>query len=678
MKKKELRFRSNGEFHILMISDLHAGPKYNRQTKAGILALLKETEPDLVLLNGDVSVGGRMYEGEVCTQESLRAFLNDVMEDIEAAGIPWAHVYGNHDRESGLDLEKQQKVYEERPYCLSSSGPRDIHGVGNYVLPVLSHDGKSIAYNIWGMDSLSEYTDYQEAFGMPGCGFRLPNTFGDGASNASPVTDQVMWYYNTSLAMEKECGYKIPAIMYMHIPLLEMQLISRNRDACNFEGRKRERICSSELNSGLYMACLQRGDVKGIFFGHEHLNDFSGELFGVTMAYDGAIGYDMSTTDDMRGGREIILYENPEKKLKTRQIRLIELMGDRAIRNGSSAKMEQYSLLADKIVKSVLCPREECSGQMKEWDWSQGIVLFGIYQLFRGTRRPELLDFMLKWFDNHISKGLPEKNINTMCPLLTLNYLYEETGKENYLNLCKEWANYAIQQLPRTKEGGLQHLDHTGQLWMNTLYMSVLFLSRAGVLLRDDILIQEGIRQLLIHIKYLSDPVTGLFYHRWSFEGDQHLDAALTAEGNAWYIAGLVDYVEIVNLPKGVNDILLSTLQRQAEAFEKYQDAEGMWHMLVNQPETTGVDVSATAAISYGLLKATRKGMIESRYGLAGIRGLKAIEKRMNESGIQQEVSAHCLYGQIMALLLLGEASRNDNEILSCILEQQGETGYEI
>lgn len=682
--KKELRFRQNGEFHILMISDLHAGPKYNPQLKTGILALLKETEPDLVLINGDLSVS-RMYEGEVCTQEGLRSFLADVMEDIEAAGIPWAHVYGNHDRESGLELEKQQEVYEERPYCLSSRGPKEIHGVGNYVLPILSHDGEKIAYNIWGMDSLREYTDYQEAFGMPGCDFRLPNTFGDGSVNASPVTDQVLWYYNTSLAMEQEYGYKIPAVMYMHIPLLEMQLISRNRDACKFEGRKRETICSSEMNPGLFMACLQRGDVKGIFFGHEHLNDFSGELFGVTMAYDGALGYDMSTTDDMRGGREIILYEDPEKKLMTRQIRLVELMGDSALRIDKAARGGQYRSLGDKIVESIICPPEECKDYMREWDWSQGVALFGLYQLYRGTRRQELIDYMLKWFDDHISEGLPEKNINTMCPMLTLTYLYEETGKDIYLQICKEWVDYALQEMPRTKEGGFQHItadsDNAGQLWIDTLYMTVLFVARMGVLLRDDALVQESIRQFLVHIKYLSDPATGLFYHGWTFEGNHHFGGALWGRGNAWYAAGLVDYLEIVNLPRGVRDILLSTLQRQAETLERYQDADGMWHTLLDHPESSYAEASATAGISYGLLKAQRKGMLEPRYGRAAIKGLRAIEKRMDERGILQEVSAGtCVgktldeyrtvpfapepYGQIMVSLLLGEASRNDNKIL--------------
>ena len=35
-------------------------------------------------------------------------------------------------------------------------------------------------------------------------------------------------------------------------------------------GSKRESPACSELNSGLFYACLERGDVKGIFCGHDH------------------------------------------------------------------------------------------------------------------------------------------------------------------------------------------------------------------------------------------------------------------------------------------------------------------------------------------------------------------------------------------------------------------------
>jgi hypothetical protein len=39
------------------------------------------------------------------------------------------------------------------------------------------------------------------------------------------------------------------------------------------------------LNTGLFAAFLQMGDVKGIFVGHNHGNDFCSNLIGVQMCF---------------------------------------------------------------------------------------------------------------------------------------------------------------------------------------------------------------------------------------------------------------------------------------------------------------------------------------------------------------------------------------------------------
>jgi len=36
---------------------------------------------------------------------------------------------------------------------------------------------------------------------------------------------------------------------------------------------------------------LDRGDIKGIFCGHDHINDYVGNWFGIRLGYDYAAGY---------------------------------------------------------------------------------------------------------------------------------------------------------------------------------------------------------------------------------------------------------------------------------------------------------------------------------------------------------------------------------------------------
>ena len=72
---------------------------------------------------------------------------------------------------------------------------------------------------------------------------------------------------------------------------------------------------------------------------------------------------------------------------------------------------------------------------MYNWDWFQGVALFGIYRYWRETGEQAAFDYLIKWFDEHIERGLPGKNVNSMSPCLTLSFLWEHTGNEKYLEI---------------------------------------------------------------------------------------------------------------------------------------------------------------------------------------------------------------------------------------------------
>ena len=69
-----------------------------------------------------------------------RSVLAKFATTVTDRHIPWAAVFGNHDDENGLSREEQMTLLEGLPYSVASRGPKDIHGVGNYVLKVWSPD----------------------------------------------------------------------------------------------------------------------------------------------------------------------------------------------------------------------------------------------------------------------------------------------------------------------------------------------------------------------------------------------------------------------------------------------------------------------------------------------------------------------------------------------------------
>lgn len=345
----------------------------------------------------------------------------------------------------------------------------------------------------------------------------------------------------------------------------------------------------------------------------------------------------------------------------------------------------------EEDIEAILCRMQEmrADGAVKEscpisiismdaWEWPQGVALFAMYQYYRESGNRSVLTYLQNWFDRQMEKGLPPQNINTTCPMLTMACLYEETGEEKYLPLLKEWLDGVMYRLPRTEEGGLQHVVsgvlNPGQLWDDTLYMAVLFLARMGRILGDEGCIQESIRQFMVHVKYLSDAKSGLFYHGWTFEGKHHFAGALWGRGNSWYTAGLVDYLECLEGNQGVREFLLSTLKRQAEALERCQDESGLWHTLLDDPESY-LETSASCAFAYGILKAVRKGYLPGKFAAVGEKAVAGVLDKIREDGTVDGVSygtpvfstlqeykevevCPMPYGQSMALMMLVEACR--------------------
>jgi unsaturated rhamnogalacturonyl hydrolase len=112
-----------------------------------------------------------------------------------------------------------------------------------------------------------------------------------------------------------------------------------------------------------------------------------------------------------------------------------------------------------------------------------------------------------------------------------------------------------MHDLPRTKENGFQHVT-TGlkdrndvllneqQMWMDTLFMMVLFLNKMGVKYNNKEWIDETIYQVLIHIKYLYEKKNGLFHHGWSFIENSNFGGVFWCRGNSWFTNGIMDFLE--------------------------------------------------------------------------------------------------------------------------------------
>ena len=92
------------------------------------------------------------------------------------------------------------------------------------------------------------------------------------------------------------------------------------------------------------------------------------------------------------------------------------------------------------------------------FEWTHGVGLYGVYKVWELTGDPKAWDIMISWFEARFKEGMPSRNINTVAPFLTLAYLFDRTGDRRFLPYIDRWAEWVYNELPRTEEGGFQHI----------------------------------------------------------------------------------------------------------------------------------------------------------------------------------------------------------------------------
>lgn len=312
-----------------------------------------------------------------------------------------------------------------------------------------------------------------------------------------------------------------------------------------------------------------------------------------------------------------------------------------------------------------------------DWEWTHGVGLYGLLKYWQLTGKQEPIDIAVKWFRDRIAAGTPTKNVNTVAAFLTGAYLVEIANERSLVPYLDVWAEWIMRDMPRTMENGLQHIvfnsENPQQMWDDTLMMSVLPLAKIGLLLGRPAYVEEAKRQFFLHIKYLADRDTGLWFHGWTFEGRHHFAKARWARGNSWVTIAIPEFIELLDLKPGdaTREFLIETLKAQVDALVKYQREDGLWCTLIDDPTSYG-EASAAAGFAFGILKAVRKGYLDASYADAGLKAVKGVLNNIGADGELHNVSfgtpvfdtlqgykdialTSMPYGQAMAMLALCE-----------------------
>ena len=281
-QKVSLKFGDEGTFKIVQFTDLHFiyQDKRSDVVLECIRNVMEAEKPDLVMLTGDVIFGKP-------AEKSLRTVL-DLISTYE---VPFGITFGNHDDEQGLNKEELMKIIKTYPYNLTECEP-GLSGSTNYILPLKQKDGVKDAAVLYCFDSHS----YSQLKGIDGYDYIK--------------SDQIAWYRKKSAEFTSENGGKpLPAYAFFHIPLPEYHAAVADENA-TLIGTRMEKACSPELNSGMFVAMKEAGDVKAVFVGHDHDNDYAVYWHDILLAYGRYTGGNTVYNHLSNGARIILLHQD--------------------------------------------------------------------------------------------------------------------------------------------------------------------------------------------------------------------------------------------------------------------------------------------------------------------------------------------------------------------------------
>ncbi|QHW31282.1 metallophosphoesterase family protein [Paenibacillus rhizovicinus] len=286
-----LHYRKDGTFTIVQFTDLHwqNGEPDDLQTRGLMEQVLDAESPDLVLFTGDV-----IYS-QNCTDP--RQSFRDAVQAVDQRGIPWAAVFGNHDTEHLVTRGELMDVQLEHRFCFAEAGPPELSGEGNFILFVRDQESGKPVNALYLFDSGS-YSDLPQITGYQWI-----------------QRDQIAWYAERSAAITAANGGEpLPSLAFFHIPLPEYKQVWK-KELCF--GSKHEGVACAPVNSGMFAAMLEMGDIVGTFCGHDHVNDYWGALHDIRLCYGRATGFQTYGREGFPRGARVIKLERDARDFTT-------------------------------------------------------------------------------------------------------------------------------------------------------------------------------------------------------------------------------------------------------------------------------------------------------------------------------------------------------------------------
>ena len=294
----------------------------------------------------------------------------------------------------------------------------------------------------------------------------------------------------------------------------------------------------------------------------------------------------------------------------------------------------------------------KAESKFNKWMYVNGVLTVGMLRLSNILRDPKYADYSRKnfnfifdnldYFKRQFDAGRqnieyrPVFRIGSLddCGSMSAGLLdvYGFDKRADYLDYLNRVSDYILNKQVRFADGTLaRNGPRKMTLWADDLYMSVPYLARMGKLTGDNKYFDFAIQQVKNFNRYIYDSTIGLYYH--AFYNDENMNGvAHWGRCNGWVALAQVELLNNLPINHPERATLIKLLLRQLVGFSRYQDPSGMWHQILDKPDSY-LESSVTAMFVYAVAKSVNEGWIPARFFSIAQNGWEALTQKVTTDG---------------------------------------------
>ena len=214
--------------------------------------------------------------------------------------------------------------------------------------------------------------------------------------------------------------------------------------------------------------------------------------------------------------------------------------------------------------------------------------------------------------------------------------LYMQTKDDRYLKLGKHIADkqWGPPEGPRVKpESHWYHnkgMTWQTRMWIDDMFMITAVQAQAYRATGDTVYINRAAREMVLYLDTLQKE-NGLFYHAPDVP-------FFWGRGDGWMAAGMSELLRSLPKTNPNYDRIMKGYKLMMASLLKYQDAEGMWHQLIDDPGSWA-ETSCTGMFTFAFITGVKNGWLDKKtYAPAARKAWLKLVTYINENSDITEV----------------------------------------